>query len=205
MHIIALDLGQRCGFAIGESGTIPRSGAVFFKRKDEDRSIALANLISWLGGKIEEKRPDLIVVERPMPLAAYANRNNSEARVKMDYGLHGIVEALCVRYALRPPQAGAYETIRKHFIGVGRVGTREETKAAVVARAKLLKYMPANSEDNDRADACAIFDWASATFAGRHTEFHLFTDPRDPNAGERGGRPARTSPGRASPSSARQA
>lgn len=172
--IFCLDLAQRCGFAAGPVGDIPRSGAVLLKKPGEHRAIALGNLIAWMNTEWSRERPALVVKEAPLPLQAYRDRGNSEAAVLMAYGLHGVVEAMCSRFGLRLEQAHP-ATIRKHFIGKGRMGARDATKAAVVQRAQLLGFMPKDCFDEDRADAIAVWDWAAAHFGGRAANvLHLF-------------------------------
>lgn len=162
--ILALDLGARLGWACGSpGGASPRSGAVILKRHDEPRAIAFANLIAWLNSRLRDEAPHLIVKEKMLPLAAFRNLGSADHTVRMTAGLHGVVEGLCVRYGIAC-QDVADATVRKHFIGRANAGKRAATKAAVLERARLLKYLPADCEDEDRADALACFDYAAATF-----------------------------------------
>lgn len=164
--IYALDLATHCGFAVGAPGERPRSGTVVLKQRGGCRGNALGNLIAWLNDEWRSAPPALIVKEAPLPLQAFADRGNSEDAVMMTYGLHGIVEAMAARFALPVRQAHA-ATIRKHFIGKGRLGSRDETKRAVVARCHLMGLMPRDCRDDNRADALATWDWAAATFGRR--------------------------------------
>jgi hypothetical protein len=160
--IFALDLGSRCGFATGTAGAIPRSGTVILKKPDEPRAVALGNLIHWLNEQWSRARPSLVVSEAPFSLQAFKDHANAELTVRMTYALHGIVEAMCVRFAL-PHQEIHPATIRKHFLGRARMGTRAESKAAVVARCHLLGYFPKECRDDNRGDACALWDYAAVT------------------------------------------
>lgn len=174
--IFTLDLGQRCGYAVGAAGDVPRSGAKILKAKTEPRCIALGNLVAWLNEEWSREKPALVVKEAPLPLQAFRDRGNSEAGVLMAYGLHGIVEAMSVRFGVRLEQAHP-STVRKHFIGKGRMGARRDTKRAVVRRAQLLGFMPKTSADEDRADAIALWDWAAAHFGHRSGgALHLFNE-----------------------------
>jgi hypothetical protein len=47
----------------------------------------------------------------------------------------------------------------------------------VIQRARLLGYIDPDSEDDDAADAAAIFDFASSHFAGKAAGFAL-REPR---------------------------
>lgn len=174
MFILALDLGVHTGFAFGSTGGKPSSSAIFLKDASDHRSVACGNLIAWLDKKLREQEPALVVREAPLPLQAFSNLGNGATNVRMTHSLHGIVEGMCVRFGIRTKEV-ADSTVRKHFIGKARCGTREETKAAVVQRAQLLGYMPKNSTNDNRADACALWDYAAATWGGRMArELHLF-------------------------------
>ena len=165
--IVALDLGTRMGFACGKAGhgeAYPRSGAVILKSPKEPRGRAFGNLIDWLNKFIPAERPTLLVKEAPLPLQAFKNLGNAAATVTFTGGLHAIVEGMCDRYGIAC-QDVADSTVRKHFIGRARMGTRALTKQAVVQRAKALKLIPADCTDDNRADAVALFDYAAHTFA----------------------------------------
>jgi len=169
--IYALDLGVRTGWCKGRPGAeAPASGSVRLKDSDEDRAVAFAELLKFLNEEWSTDRPAMVVKERMFSLQASAERNNSEAMVRMHAGLHAVVEALCLRFRIpfdRDRHEPADSTVRKHFIGRGRMGTRDETKAAVVRRCHVLNLMPGDSADDNRADAIAVWDWAASTYARR--------------------------------------
>lgn len=176
MNILALDLGVRTGFAIGTAGhgLMPRSGARILKKPSEHRSVAFSNLIAWLQDTLHTERPDLVVREAPLALQAFRTLNNAAFTVRVTHGLHGIVEGMCARFAIRCEEA-ADATVRKHFIGKANAGNRQATKAAVIQRCHVLGYMPKDASDDNRADACALFDFAAATYGNRRArELHLF-------------------------------
>jgi Holliday junction resolvasome RuvABC endonuclease subunit len=167
--VYALDIGVRSGFAYGRPGEKPTSGAMILKKPSEHRAVAFANFIATLNDHFTQFRPALVAKERWWGLGASANANgrgNSETVVYLHVGLHSIVEGLCGRHGI-PWREAADSTIRKHFIGKGRMGDRDATKAAVVERCHLLGLMPRDKDDNNRADAIAVHDWACATFANR--------------------------------------
>jgi hypothetical protein len=168
--IFSLDLGARCGFAIGAPGTMPDSGTVILKKPDEPRAIAFSNLICFLNEHWSAAKPDRVVKEAMLPLQAFRNIGNAEHTVRMTSGLHAVAEAMCVRFGI-PVEDIADSTVRRHFIGRGRMGTRAESKAAVIQRCHLLGYMPKECRDADRADALALWDLAAATVP---SELYLF-------------------------------
>ena len=161
--VFALDLAARTGYAVGRADNPPpRSGAVQLKKPGESPSVAFGNLIAWLAECWGDEKPDIVVKEAPLQLQGFKNSFNAQATVRMTHGLHAIVEGMGRRFGVK-----VYEvhdaTIRKHFIGKGRMGSREETKRAVIKRAQVLGYMPRGLNDSDRADACAVWDYGTAS------------------------------------------
>jgi hypothetical protein len=171
--IFALDLAIRTGFAVGLVGERPHSISVALKRPDEPRAVALGNLVAWLDSAWRKEKPALVVKEAPLSLQAYRNLGNSEDRVKMDYALHGIVEAMCNRFGITCEQWHV-ASVRKHFIGRSMLGDRAATKAAVVQRARVLGYIPRDCTDDNRADALALWDFAAARHGRRDPKLVLF-------------------------------
>ena len=174
--IFTLDLGVTSGFARGRPGDMPVSGTVRLKKPSESIDTAFANLIAFLCEQFERERPVLVIKEKMLPLQAFATIGNAEATVRAHAGYHAIVDGLCVRFGI-PSDDVADSTVRRHFIGVGRTGDRDETKRAVVARCHALSLLPKDCHENDRADAIAIWDWACANFGSRAasiSNFQLF-------------------------------
>jgi hypothetical protein len=165
MQVFALDLAVRTGFAVGAPGACPRSGVVTLKRPGELPAVAFSNLIAFLNDQLGEG-PDLIVKEAALPLQGFKDRSNSAAAVILAYGMHAIVEGMAGRFGIRVESVAA-PTIRKHFIGRAKLGDRRATKHAVIDRCHLLKLMPRECVDDNRADALATWDFACATFGRR--------------------------------------
>ncbi len=118
----------------------------------------------------------MIVNEAAMPLQAFKDRSNSQDAVMAAYGYAAIVEGMAVRFGIYARDLHP-ATVRKHFVGSGRLGDRATTKRAVVDRCHLLGYFPRECRDDNRGDACAMFDFAAATY-GRMMprELHLFNE-----------------------------
>lgn len=169
--ILALDLGQRMGIATGSPGNKPASRSVVLKAKDASPDVAGASLLALLDGQFRAQPPRLVVKEAPLHLAAFARLGNAEATVRLTYALHGVVEGMCRRYGIAWQEV-APATVRKHFVGDGGL-KRDDAKAAVLARCKLLKYLDKDCQDEDRADSLAVWDWA-ASQARTPAELHLF-------------------------------
>jgi Holliday junction resolvasome RuvABC endonuclease subunit len=182
--IFALDLAARTGFAVGPCGELARSGAVALKKPGDAQCIALGNLIAWLDEQWRKERPGLVVKEAALPLQAFRARSNSASSVAMTHKLHGIVEGMAVRFGVSVEEAHP-ATVRKHFIGRGRMGTREASKAAVIQRCRVLGFIPHDCADADRADAIALWDWAGAKFGSRQgRRLYLFGEGASQSATE---------------------
>jgi Holliday junction resolvasome RuvABC endonuclease subunit len=162
MLILALDLAVTTGFAYGESGTIPRSGVIRLKKPADGPEIAAFNAVCWIRDNIKrgEIMPDLVAVEAYVQPAAHKSSDS----IILQYMLHGAVQAFCRCHAIRIESVSA-QTVRKHFCGRAHAGERAQTKLMVVRRAQLLKYLPKDCFDDNRGDACALFDWAAAKIA----------------------------------------
>jgi hypothetical protein len=161
--ILAFDLGTRCGVAHGLPGIAPASFALLLGRGVRE---AAGNLIEFLARRLAE-RPLIVVKEAPLNLQAFSTTHMSEEVVRMTFGLHAVVEGMCGRFDI--PCVEAHDaTIRRHFTGRGRWGSREATKAAVLGRCWQLEYLPRDCADEDRADACAVFDWCASQSRAPH-------------------------------------
>ena len=171
--IFTLDLGVTSGFARGRPGDAPVSGTVRLKKPSETIDLAYANLIAFLCEQFEADRPELLVKEKMLALQAFATIGNAEKTVRAHAAYHGIVEGICVRHSVRWMDV-ADSTARKHFISRGRTGSREETKAAVIDRCHALGLMPRDCNDDNRADALCIHDWACANFGSRSASIQNF-------------------------------
>jgi Holliday junction resolvasome RuvABC endonuclease subunit len=158
--VLALDLGIRCGFCLGHSGEPTESGTWLLKRPKEAPAVAFGNLLEALASQFVRCKPDLVVKEAPLNLVAM----KSPLDVAMAYGMSAIVYAICRRFGVRCEDV-ADSTVRKHFTGKGRWGDRALTKRRVLERCWQLAYFPRDVYDEDRADACAVYDWAVATLA----------------------------------------
>lgn len=161
MLILALDLGLRTGWAFGEAGQRPSSGS---------DKITVAASLRWLDEMLRSgERPRLIVVEDVLPLRAYKRLGTAEASVYDALRRQGIVEGVCWYWGIQRRAANVL-AVRKHFTGKRSWGDRAAGKGAVIKRCRQLGYVPADCSDEDRCDACAIWDWASATIGRRAPE-----------------------------------
>ena len=172
--VFALDLARQAGYATGRPGAKPESGAMKLAPPKQGRDVVFGNLIALLNNQWRADRPAIVVCEAPLALDAVAKLGNSQDLVRMTYGLHAIVGGMCARYGIRHEEVNV-GSARKHFLGRARLGDRESTKAAVVARCHLLGYMHPENHNDNQADALAVWDWACAHLMRTPpAELHMF-------------------------------
>lgn len=160
MRIAALDIATTCGFAFGEAGAIPQSGSVRLKRPGEPPEVAAFNMRAFLRDRLTLERFDMLALEHFLNPVAQKSADAVILQI-MCFGV-AVAEGMARGIRIEAPQPS---TIRKHFIGCANMGARKDTKAAVLARAKVLGYVPRDCRDTDRSDACAVFDFTAATYA----------------------------------------
>lgn len=191
MKLLALDLADRAGWASGLSGSAPESGTVVLRERGEDAEIAPGALGEWLFRRWGlEGKDDAIVVERAMNvggmLAQEVVTEHGEVRragnpqmIQGQLLLHGALRGLARAFRI-PVYAPTAATLRKHLCGQttaeppkrGAIRTEKErrdaraaTKRMVIDRLILLKYLPADCRDDNRADAVAAFFWGETNIA----------------------------------------
>lgn len=165
-RIIGLDVGRLTGVASGVPGAAPVSFTVILSRPSEGRAVQAGNLLAFLDREFREDRPALVAKEAPIPLAAFRDKDSAAHTVRSAYALHGVVEAMCQRFAV-PCHEVVEASVTKFFTGKGRWGGRPQRKQAVMQRCRALGYVPADCRDEDRCDALAVWDWACAHLAKR--------------------------------------
>lgn len=177
--ICALDLATRTGYAIGPpDARPPRSGSFRLKQPSEPVETALLNLFRFIEAEFRSELPALVIKEAMLAVAALISLNaGAAANILLQAKLHGTVELACRLFGV-PCISVADSTIRKHLLGRGKLGDRRATKAAVVARCKLIGLIPRDArDDDDRADACAAFEYACAHHARRApAELYMFNE-----------------------------
>lgn len=175
MRLLALDLATRTGFAYGDARSSPSSGSVLLKHPSETGVAKVCgNLSAWLQKIIREKEIELVVIEAPMSARGVQMKGGSEASMFVAIRLDGAALAVIDRMGVRYEHV-AVSTVRKHFIGRANMGNRDKTKSAVIGRCRLLGYMQLHDNDDNRADALALWDYAARTIARQPPKtLHLF-------------------------------
>ena len=157
MLILALDIATVTGFALGKAGESPVSGSVRLKATDVDPDRGIARLGRWLGEQFTISKPDLVVIEAPLPPNGPLSNPST---ITFLHQAAGGAKGVCGLYGLRCASVNV-QTVRRHFIGKGRP---PNPKAEVLARCKQLGWIDNASKDHDRADALALWDYAQTHF-----------------------------------------
>lgn len=158
---MALDIAGSTGVAFGVAGETPRAISVDLGKRHSE-AVRFSKMIGLTKTLVEKHRPDLIVYEAPV------------GGPKTSHTLVGIA-ACFVGEATRlgfTPEKVAIASVRKHFLGkhlttahfpgMSKGQARNEVKRALVARCNQLGW---KVDDDDQADACAIWDYACSTKA----------------------------------------
>ena len=159
MRLMSIDPATILGFAVGDAGAIPRSGAVRLRKPSQPRDVAAFNALCFLRDTWVLDKPDIVCVECFLNPVA----QKSADAIILQIEVYGVIVALCQAYGI-PYHSVQPATWRKHFCGQANAGEREATKDMVIRRAKALKYLPPDCFENNRAEACGIFDYAAATY-----------------------------------------
>jgi hypothetical protein len=176
--VYAFDLGQHCGVASGDAGDARPSSDVWeLKRAGEQRGMPGWNLIAACRVRWKHKPPDLVVKEAAPTFEAMRRMSNGQAAMLATAGYHMIVEALCAGHGIDCVNVWP-STWRKHFLGRANFGNREATKHAAVARCHELGYFARNEVDDNRAEACGIWDYAvnAIVRVNKLSQLHLFDE-----------------------------
>jgi hypothetical protein len=157
MLVLAFDLSKRTAWAMGEarSDATPVSGVWDIKQADRTEESAGLFAKHFRLHMKQHGIPDLLCIEQYMnPFAQQSDRVTISQMM-----LHGAAHAMAGVYSINAvmPNVGQ---VRKHFCGQATSGEgRDATKNMVLRRAIQLRYLPTGCTDDDRADACALFDW----------------------------------------------
>lgn len=154
MRILALDISTHCGFAyrageddkpvhgVWELGSGGNHGRYFS---------CLANELEiWLRSVL---RPELVVMEAPLPHQAAKVQGNHPRTVRVLLGLAAIVEMVCHEQAVKCEEANVID-VRQAVLG--RQPPAGKAKEAVMAFCNTMGWKPAS---DDAADALMLLEY----------------------------------------------
>ena len=150
LRILALDVATATGAAFGGSRDTPRFWTINLGASASHEGARYAQLFIDVRRIIDANQPDLLALEAP--LAAGGGGKSNRAQLAM--GLRGCVMAAAFMAGVPVKQAHA-ASIRKHFIGHGRL-PRKDAKRATIGRCWQLGW---KAQNDNEADALAIFDF----------------------------------------------
>lgn len=163
MIVLAMDVATTTGLCVGQSGADPRAWVVNLGEAPDDRRFS--NVLRLTHELIEKNHPDLIVVEAPI--------GGPRASAYL-IGLVACVRGCAFNRNVRC-EVAHLGTVRKHFLGkslsvkhfphLKPAAAKKAMKDEVVQRCRLLGWNP---QDDNEADAYAIWDWACAVYAPRY-------------------------------------
>ncbi len=151
MKIIAFDLGAATGVAIGDTGDRPYCHTERLGKAGGTHGPRFTQALQMTLRLIKQHTPDLVVIEKPIAAGVLGG----EERVQLAMGYRACVMAACFLKNIRFDEY-AVSSIRKHFIGDGKV-KRKQAKARTMQRCGHLGW--AVTDDN-QADAIAAWDYA---------------------------------------------
>lgn len=167
MLILSIDLGRRTGFAIGKGGNTPPASWSHELGPTGEVGLQCAELARHLEATVEAHgRPDVVCIEKWLAPFAQKSQLAVESSLRLNGAVHAIMGGRYHCNIVEP----ADSTIRAAVCGQGRTGKRDDTKVMVLQTLKLLKMIPTDSFDDNRADAVAGWVWTSAVYA---REFRL--------------------------------
>lgn len=160
MIILALDLATKTGVAVGEPGGRPLSFTEVLGDTGEHHGARFAQALRMMKRLIKQYEPAYIALEAPIGV----HGGGSNRRPEMLMGLRGCVMGVA-HMAHIPFEQFAVSTIRKEFLGTGKL-KRVEAKRATIARCEALGWSVKN---DDEADACALWNLACSHRSQAHS------------------------------------
>lgn len=156
--ILALDIAIRTGFAFGRTGEYPRSGSVRLAPPGSSNGTIGRGMLRWLTDFITVSKPGMIYYEVPLD-PRHMGKKTTFATARILLGLPFLVETIAEARGIFKLREAGVQDVRKHFCGTPRP---KDKKAAVLARCRQLRWNP---EDDNAADALALWDFACAVEA----------------------------------------
>lgn len=156
MIVLAFDLATKCGVALGPSSGNPTAWTETLGEQGEPHSYRFSQVMELTNHLIRKHKPNLIAIEQPIA----SGPKGGQARGFLAMGLRGCVLGTARLRGVRVCEFPV-QTLRKHFIGHGNMPT-DKAKRMTIDRCRSMGWVV---EDDNAADACAVWDLACATYA----------------------------------------
>jgi hypothetical protein len=155
-RILALDLASRTGIATGVAHETPVLSFVDFSRPGDSDADVFARAARWMGDWLQDHRPDIVVIEAPVP----------KYDKSLQQGIRGIVLGLAAIQGLRIIEVEV-QTWRKYALGFGNYPGKVAKARCVELCQRLGWTLPIGGKrtglpDHNSAEAAGIWLWACA-------------------------------------------
>lgn len=151
MKLVALDLGTKMGVAIGDVRGVPTCATVVIGEAGAAHPSRFAFVMDWTHRLIRDEAPDLIAIEKPIA----AGPKGGEERVMLAMGIRASIFGVAHMRGVRTREY-AVSTVRKHFLGSGRVASALAKKRTF----QMCRSLGWDVEDFEQSDAAAVWDLA---------------------------------------------
>ena len=168
-RVLALDLASRCGVCDGIFGGTPKLSFVDFHREGDTDRDKFGRCLRWIARYLQDNRPDLLVIEAPVP--------KYDSSLVMGY--RAIVLAFAFVKNVRATEVEV-KTWRKYALGNGNL-KRATAKARCVELCRQLNWhvplTKGGDPDHNAAEAGGLWLWGCATVNAKDAIRHepLFT------------------------------
>lgn len=160
LNILFFDLGRRCGYAYGPVGKPPVAGSIVLRKPAEPNALALGALARWFRDHIRDiGKPDLVGIEKWLPVAASRDDDSTEDALRMN----GAIHAVCGVYKLSTVEPTVNE-IRMAICGKTHDKRGVGTKQMVINTLALRGLVPRDETDDNKCDAIAGWLWVEAYY-----------------------------------------
>lgn len=148
--VLALDLARVTGWACGRPGAEPAHGRVQFASPGSSHEAVFAGAMTWMRGRIEWFKPELLLWEAP--LAGFKGGRTTNDATTILFGLPAVVGAVAFEHGIYDIRKADTRDVRIHFIGknLKRVQAKVHTKMQCRA-------MGWEVDDDNEADALATW------------------------------------------------
>jgi Holliday junction resolvasome RuvABC endonuclease subunit len=163
IDLLALDIATMCGWARGRVGEAPACGWVRFSKPGASQLAICGRAFDWAIETIKDPLPDMVAIEALLPPAVTRGRSNVDHDLLAM--LHGVIMAVCFKRGVYNVHKYAVQSVRAHFIDLSSC-RKGEAKTMVMRKCATLGWLAAN--DNDAADACALWSYQAALIDPMH-------------------------------------